>query len=393
MGSIERYKEWAEEKEEEGKKIVDNAKSEEEIKRGLQVIEASLPYWNLFLKYASKSLIPTYKKHVEDVKRFVEEKRKTLEGGIKGGGEVESKEGEFESDDFYTLVSGLISKSTITWEDIGGLEEAKRVVRETIVIAGLKKPESIKPWTGILFFGPPGTGKTLLASAAAGSLDATFFNVKVGDILSKYYGESSKIISSLYSLARKKEPAIIFLDEFDSIALRRGGEISEASRRTLSTLLAELEGFKSDVKSPFVLTIGATNAPWDLDSAVLSRFPKQIYVPLPDEQACKEIIRIHTKGLDIDALDLDDIAMRCIERRYSGRDIRNLCDEAKWNMIREENKDLEGMADLPFEKLRERRLNVRPLKMDDFKGAFDKIKSPLSEEELKRYDDWMGINY
>lgn len=391
MVNIEGYKEWAEEKEEEGKRIVDNAKSEEEVIRGIQLIEASLPYWNLFLKYASKSLVPTYERHVEEVKRFVEKKRKTLEGGIEGG-EEEPKGGGFEIDDFYIHVSGLISKSTITWNDIGGLEEVKRVVRETIVIAGLKKPVSIEPWKGILFFGPPGTGKTLLASAAAGSLDATFFNVKVGDALSKYYGESSKIISSLYSIAREKEPAIIFLDEFDSIALRRSGEISEASRRTLSTLLAELEGFKSEGKSPFVLTIGATNTPWDLDFAVLSRFPKRIYVPLPDEQACKEIIRIHTKGLDIDDLDLDDIAMRCIENRYSGRDIRNLCDEAKLNMIRGENKDLEDLADLAFEELKERSLNVRPLKMGDFKGAFDKIKIPLSEEELKRYDDWMGTS-
>ena len=103
-------------------------------------------------------------------------------------------------------ISSLIARSPVRWEDIGGLDEVKRLVKETVVIAALQKPESIHPWRGILLFGPPGTGKTMIAAAAAGSLDATFFDVKTDRLLSKYFGESSKMISALYASARDHAP-------------------------------------------------------------------------------------------------------------------------------------------------------------------------------------------
>ncbi len=137
---------------------------------------------------------------------------------------------------------GLISKSRITWDEIGGLDNVKLLMMETVVISALRKPAAIQPWKGILLFGPPGTGKTLLASAAAGSLNATFFNVKASSVLSKYFGESSKIISALYEVARERAPSIVFLDEIDALTTRRSNDTSEATRRMLSTLLTELEG-------------------------------------------------------------------------------------------------------------------------------------------------------
>jgi len=170
---------------------------------------------------------------------------------------------ESTDDEFRGYIETLISKSKVTWDDIGGLKEVKQLMMETIVIAGLKKPETIKPWKGILLFGPPGTGKTLLASAAAGSLNATFFNVKADKILSKYFGESSKLVATLYEVAREKAPSIIFIDEFDALSLSRAKEIGEASRRMLSTLLAELDGFQDKKSNGFVLTRAATNPPWD----------------------------------------------------------------------------------------------------------------------------------
>lgn len=305
--------------------------------------------------------------------------------GAEGKSTTQEKD---EEDQFREYVLGLVSRSRTTWEDIGGLENVKLLMMETVVISALKKPAAVQPWSGILLFGPPGTGKTLLASAAAGSLNATFFNVKASSVLSKYFGESSKIISALYEVAREKAPSIVFLDEIDALTTRRSNDTSEATRRMLSTLLTELDGFQDKGSDLLVLTLAATNTPWDLDEAVLSRFPKRIYVPLPDVEATKAIVRIHTKGLDISRLDLDTIAEKSVRHLYSGRDIRNLCQEAVWNMIREENRDLHRLASLPLEELRRRSLRTRPLEMRDFESAFKKIKSPLTRKDIERYEKW-----
>jgi len=259
---------------------------------------------------------------------------------------------------------------------------------ETIVIAGLSKPESIKPWKGILLFGPPGTGKTLLAAAAAGSLNATFFDVKADRVLSKYFGESSKMVSGLYAAARVHSPSIVFVDEFDALSQPRGGDTSEATRKLLSTLLTELDGLQDKKSGQLLLTLAATNTPWDLDPAVLSRFPRRIYVTLPDSEACCEILKIHTKDLDRSSLDLDALGARCVENLYSGRDIQNLCQQAIWHMIREENTNLYHLAELPFDELKERSLKVRGLYTDDFEDAFGKIRSPLTRSDLQKYSEW-----
>ena len=324
-----------------------------------------------------------------------EQTAKKIERGEFGKKAVISAEGkrtkvedEREEDQFREYVKGLITKSSVTWNDIGGVNEVKVLLMETVVIAALQRPESIQPWKGILLFGPPGTGKTLLASAAAGSLNATFFNIKASNVLSKYFGESTKIVSTLYEVAREKAPSIVFIDEIDALTMKRSGEQSEASRRMLSTLLTELDGFQDKKSDLLVLTLAATNTPWDLDEAVLSRFPRRIYVPLPDKKATKEIIKINTRGMDISKLDLDAIAEKSVKQLYSGRDIKNLCQEAIWNMIREENKDLHKLASLPFEELRKRTLRTRPLEMRDFEGAFKKIKSPLTRKDIERYEKW-----
>ena len=293
-----------------------------------------------------------------------------------------------EEDEIKSYIESLISKSKVQWNDIGGLKKVKRLMMETIVIASLNKPKAIKPWKGILLYGPPGTGKTLLAAASAGSLDATFFNVKADKIISKYFGESSKLVSKLYEVAKEKAPSIVFIDEFDALSLSRSMDTSEAARRMLSTLLSELDGFQDKDNDEFVLTLAATNTPWDLDTAILSRFPRRIYVPLPDEEASKEIIKIHTSGLDISNLNLTKIAKKCVERFYSGRDIANLCQQAIWNMIREENKNLAELSKFSYNELRSKELKIRPLRMEDFYKAFEKVKSPLTEEDIKKYEKW-----
>jgi len=289
-------------------------------------------------------------------------------------------------DEYRSYVEGLISKSAVTWKDIGGLYEVKKLLAQNVALAFAKKPEAIKPWRSILLFGPPGTGKTLLASAAAGSLKATFFNVKASDVLSKYYGESSKLITALYEVAKEKAPSIIFIDEVDALSLKREN-VHEATRRTLATLLAEIDGFK-DGGEKFVLTLASTNTPWDLDEALLSRFPLRIYVPLPDKEAAREIVKIHTRGLDISKLDLNAIAEESVRRLYSGREIANLCSLAIHHMLEDVNPELADLERLSNIEVNDLNLKVRPLEMEDFEVAFKKIKSPLTRKDLDRYEKW-----
>ena len=352
---------------------------ERALKRGdrEEARKAAVECASLLLKLAEKN-----PKMAEKYIEMADEWSKTADRLSKEepNGEGEEEAGNRE-DPYERYVEDLITKSTVEWNDIGGLEEVKRLLLKNVALAFAEKPEAIKPWRGILLFGPPGTGKTLLASAAAGSLRATFFNVKASSVLSKYYGESSKIISALYTVARERAPSIIFIDEIDALSPRRG-EVHEATRRTLATLLAELDGFQSKDSKSFVLTLAATNTPWDLDEAMLSRFPLRVYVPLPDKRAARSILEVHLRGLDTRGLDLDAIAEESVRRLYSGREIASLCNLSVHNMIDEMNPDLETVT------VKKISLKIRPLEMRDFEAAFKRIKSPLTRRDVERYERW-----
>ncbi len=292
-----------------------------------------------------------------------------------------------EEENFKKYVESLITKTNVSWDDIGGLKEVKRLLKINYVLSVMKTPDAIKPWRGILFFGPPGTGKTLLASALAGKLNATFFNVPVSKVLSKYFGESPKIISALYKSAREKSPSVVFIDEIDALTMSRDKEQNEASRKVLSTLLAEMDGLHTKDGRTWVLSLAATNTPWDLDNAILRRFPIRICIPLPDKDATKEIIKIHTKGINLD-VDIDNLADKCVEKLFSGSEIQSLCNYAKMNMVFRVNPDIEKYADLSFEELKKKEIKIDTLKMEDFEEAFKKVKSPLSKKDIEKYDKW-----
>ncbi len=261
-----------------------------------------------------------------------------------------------------------------TWDDIGGLDKVKKLIKQTLVMAIIKnKPDLLEGWNSILFHGPPGTGKTMLAAAVARSIDGAFFDAKVSNLLSKWYGETPKIISAVFQQARSRAPAVIFLDEFDSIALSRQQDLHEETRRALSTLLAEMDGLSSkSAGQPFVLVIGATNTPDVIDAAIRSRFAKEIEIPLPDHEACKSIIQLHTtkKGLLLDHESvLNALAQSAVAKHMSGRDIKFWCMEAAWSMIDEMNPGLESLAGEPYEILRAHELQLRPLNETDFNGG------------------------
>jgi len=288
---------------------------------------------------------------------------------------------------FKSQAENLISSSLVRWDDIGGLEETKRLLMETIVVAGLQRPESVKPWKGVLLFGPPGTGKTMLASACAGSLDATLFNVQGDKVTSKYFGESSKILSAVYDAAKEKAPSIVFMDEIDGVAANRNADASEASKRMLSTLLTTMDGFSSKKNNILILTLAATNAPWDLDDAILSRFPRRIYVPLPDKQTTHAILKLHTKDIGSDC-DLEKIAVECVKKCYSGRDLSTISQKAIHTMVNDKNPNLHELARLPFEELKKRKLNTRPLVLADFNEAMNTTNPPVNSITLSKYEQW-----
>jgi katanin p60 ATPase-containing subunit A1 len=273
-------------------------------------------------------------------------------------------------------------KPSTTWDDIGGLEEAKDTLKDAIIMPFVGgKPDFVKATRTILLYGPPGTGKTLLAKASSNTLSATFFEAKASGLLSKYFGESSKIISSLFDKAEDMQPSLVFMDEIDSVAASRSGGIDDASRRVLGQLLQELEGFSTSREK--VIFIGATNRPWDLDDALLSRFQRKIYVPLPDAESRKRIFEIHLGSADLGDIDVGDLVS--MSEGYSGRDIASLCQAAINVMVRERNR---GMDSMDAKALENYTLSTRPLAKADFEKAFGKVRPASDERMLSRYVSW-----
>ena len=295
-----------------------------------------------------------------------------------------------------SIVSNLAHVSKVTWEDIGGLDDTKNEIKFALGMTLAQPPPGVRvaAWTRILFYGPPGTGKTLLAAATSSAVRSTndvpsvFYNVKVSSILSKYFGESSKILSELYGTARDTSPSVVFLDEFESLAGQRDASDSGAERRILSTLLSELDGMDSKGRSDlYVLTIAATNRPWDLDSAVLSRFEKKILIPLPDETTRERILRIHLEKKGFQA-DMPYGELAGLTEGYSGREIERFCKEVTTGMIEEMNRDIPALVDQGLTAVKKHRVKVRALTRADFEAAAKVIHPQTTPEEMRKYYEW-----
>ena len=182
----------------------------------------------------------------------------------------------------------------VSWDDVAGLEGAKEALKEAVILP-IKFPHLFTgkrtPWRGILLYGPPGTGKSFLAKAVATEAKSTFFSVSSSDLVSKWMGESERLVKQLFTMARENKPAIIFIDEVDSLAGTRGEGESEASRRIKTEFLVQMNGVGHDDVG--VLVLGATNIPWQLDPAIKRRFEKRIYIPLPEVEARKRIFELN----------------------------------------------------------------------------------------------------
>ena len=243
----------------------------------------------------------------------------------------------------------IVEKPSISYNDIGGLEEQIREIREAVedplLRPELYKRVGIEPPKGVLLVGPPGTGKTLLAKAVAHQTNATFIRMVGSELVQKYIGEGARLVRELFEMAKDKSPSIVFIDELDSIGAKRLDVATSGDRevqRTLMQLLAELDGFNpiGEVK-----IVAATNRPDILDEALLrpGRFDRIIEIPLPNFDGRLEIFKIHVKRMNVDdSININDLAAK--SEFASGADIKSICTEAGMFAIRD-NRDMVTMID------------------------------------------------
>lgn len=190
-------------------------------------------------------------------------------------------------------------KPNVRWDDIAGLEEAKKILKQALILPKTFDfifSDNAPKWKGMLMYGPPGTGKTFLAKACATECDSTFLSISSADLMSKYQGESEKLVKELFELAREKQPAIIFIDEIDSICGTRGEGENESSWRVKNEILTQMDGIGA--KNSQIYFMGATNIPWSLDPAIRRRFDHKVFIPLPELPDWVTLMKLKLKGLD-----------------------------------------------------------------------------------------------
>jgi len=273
----------------------------------------------------------------------------------------------------------------ITFADVGGLNDVKKVIHKVIILPYLRpdvyRRYGRRPGGGVMLFGPPGCGKTMLARATAGECKLPFVNVRIEDVLDPYIGVSERNLHDAFEAARSHAPCVLFLDELDAIGFARRKRSSSVGQTLVDQLLQELDAIGSDNRS--LLVLAATNAPWDVDDALLrpGRFDRRIFVPPPDEPARREILAISTCSVHAVSLDLGRIARRT--PLFSGADLKALVDQAIDAVIDEA---LETTAEPPLTTAHlERALNaVRPTTFEWLARAQNYIEFA---NEDRRYDE------
>lgn len=269
---------------------------------------------------------------------------------------------------------GHLELPDVTFDDVAGLERAKEKIRELIILP-LTHPEIYKAYKkktggGLLFFGPPGCGKTYLAKATAGEVKAAFINLSLNDVLDMWLGESEKKLSKVFDEARKHSPSVIFIDEFDALGARREKMHGHGGHGIVNQLLSEMDGVKSDNSK--VLVIGATNMPWQVDTALKrpGRFDHVIYVPPPNMAGREAIFKIHCREKPLeDEIDFEELARKT--KGYSGADLAKICDEAANIAMKEAMKSGK----------------IKKIGMDEFRQALAEVKPSIKEwmETAKTY--------
>ncbi|KAF2737959.1 vacuolar protein sorting-associated protein-like protein VPS4 [Polyplosphaeria fusca] len=303
----------------------------------------------------------------------------------------------------------LSEKPNIRWEDVAGLELAKDSLKEAVILP-IKFPHLFtgkrQPWKGILLYGPPGTGKSYLAKAVATEANSTFFSVSSSDLVSKWMGESERLVKQLFGMARENKPSIIFIDEIDALCGPRGEGESEASRRIKTELLVQMDGVGKDSKG--VLILGATNIPWQLDAAIRRRFQRRVHISLPDLPARMKMFELAVGNTPCELNQADFRKLGELSEGYSGSDITIAVQDAlmqpvrliqtathykpiihdgkeKWTPCSPGDPEAKEMS---WTELDGDNLAEPPLRARDFVKAIKASRPTVSKDDLSRNAEW-----
>lgn len=336
---------------------------------------------------------------------------KVSSGSGKGKADDEDEDQDPDSKKLRGALAGAIlsEKPNIRWEDVAGLDQAKEALKEAVILP-IKFPHLFtgkrQPWKGILLYGPPGTGKSYLAKAVATEANSTFFSVSSSDLVSKWMGESERLVKQLFSMARENKPSIIFIDEIDALCGPRGEGESEASRRIKTELLVQMDGVGKDSRG--VLILGATNIPWQLDAAIRRRFQRRVHISLPDFPARMKMFELAVGTTPCDLSQLDYKKLAELSEGYSGSDISIAVQDALMQPVRliqtathYKKVTVDGMEKLtpcsPGDKgatemswtdIESDQLLEPPLRVKDFIKAIKASRPTVSKADLDRNADW-----
>lgn len=319
----------------------------------LRLYEHAVEYFLHAIKYEAQSdkakesiraKCVTYLERAEKLKEYIKGgKKKPIKAGSNGESKKDKgSDSEDEDDPEKKKMQGklsdaiVIEKPNIKWSDVAGLEAAKEALKEAVILP-IKFPHLFtgnrKPWRGILLFGPPGTGKSYLAKAVATEANnSTFFSVSSSDLVSKWLGESEKLVKNLFEMAREQKPSIIFIDEIDSLTSSRSDNESESARRIKTEFLVQMQGVGND--NDGILVLGATNIPWVLDSAIRRRFEKRIYIDLPDAIARTHMFKMNLGKTPNNLSEQDYHELGRRTEGYSGSDISIVVRDALMQPVR-----------------------------------------------------------
>ncbi|GAA5940526.1 protein-degrading AAA family ATPase MSP1 [Sporobolomyces koalae] len=259
----------------------------------------------------------------------------------------------------------------VTFKDVGGLDPIISQLREAVIFP-LVYPQLFESSAGlfgapkgVLLYGPPGCGKTMLAKALAKESGATFINMKVSTLTDKWFGESNKLVAALFSLARKLQPSIIFIDEIDSFLRERSRNDHEVTGMMKAEFMTLWDGLTTG-NDTRILVLGATNRPNDIDSAILRRMPKRFSIKLPDASQRRNILSLMLKDLNLDpGFNLEDLVRRT--DGLSGSDLKEACRNAAMVPVREFMRTRIGLdGGIDFAQVKDNKLDIRALRVDDF---------------------------